>query len=289
MTARDSQPPEVSHGRWRRRALEWGFWLGFAGLFWTLGAFVMARDYAAAGRHVPLLQMVTNEASSAIAALVLVPWVGWWLMRFPLERGHWPRSLAGHALGAVLFSIAHVLGMMALRSLTYAVLGRVYDHATGEGIGGLVAMLAYEFSKDLPLYVAIVLIVWLYRRWRDGRSSRARQAPTHVLADKGQRQVRLAVRDIEWLQASGNYVSLMAAGEEYLLRGTMTRLSKALAGAGFVRVHRGYAVNLEHVQGLQPSGGGMHVVMRDGTPIPLGRTFKPVLMKHLEPDRHRAN
>lgn len=285
MTARDLQAGDAREGRWRRRALEWGFWLAFAGLFWTLGAFVMARDYAAAGRHVPLLQMVTNEASSAIAALALIPLVGWWLTRFPLERGKWAHSLAGHLLGAVLFSIAHVLGMMALRSLTYALLGRVYDHATGEGMGGLVAMFAYEFSKDLPLYAAIVLIIWLYRRWRSGRSQQVARAPTHLLADRGQRQVRLPVREVEWLKSAGNYVSLMKAGDEYLVRGTMTRLSKTLAAAGFVRVHRGYTVNLEHVQGLKPlDGGAVHVVMKDGTPIPLGRTYKPGLMQHLDPD-----
>ena len=257
------------------RLFEVAFWLFFAGFFWTLGALVMFREYVATDRWVPTLELVTNEASSAVAALLLIPLVGKWLTRFPPTIDRWARSLGGHVLGAVLFSLGHVGLMMVLRSLTYWSIGRVYDHAVGSGVTGVLAMLLYELGKDVPLYLAIVLIIWLYRRWRDARLEQSASGPGHLLASLGQKQVRVYVPDISSIQSAGNYVSLFVDGRELLVRETLAMMERRLEGVGFIRVHRSHIVNLDHVESLGAAGGGRSVItLKDGAQVPLSRSYR---------------
>lgn len=88
----------------------------------------------------------------------------------------------------------------------------------------------------------------------------------------------LSANEVEWLQASGNYMNLHVRGRAYPLRSTMAVIATQLDPAKFVRVHRSHIVNLDCVAEIQPlDTGDARIVMRDGSEIPCSRRHRDAL------------
>ena len=87
--------------------------------------------------------------------------------------------------------------------------------------------------------------------------------------------VRVVENDIEWIDAAGDYMCVHAAGETYILRGTMKSLEDQLDPRLFQRVHRSTIVNLERVTRLRPHiNGEFFLVLDGGHEIKLSRTYR---------------
>jgi len=82
----------------------------------------------------------------------------------------------------------------------------------------------------------------------------------------------LARSSILYLQAHGDYVRVASDEGRYLLRARMADLEARWSRHGFVRVHRGYLVNLRRAVEVRPQLNGTAVlVMADGTEVPIAR------------------
>jgi DNA-binding LytR/AlgR family response regulator len=92
-------------------------------------------------------------------------------------------------------------------------------------------------------------------------------APTNdrvIPVEVGNRTVLVKLSTISHVEASGDYVRLYADGASYLLRASLSALEDEWSSAGFVRIHRGYLVDLARVQELRTdSEGGCHVKLGD--------------------------
>ena len=71
----------------------------------------------------------------------------------------------------------------------------------------------------------------------------------------------VAVKDIDWIEASGNYVQLHAGAEKYLLRCPLHALEERINPEQFVRMHRSGIVNVDRVKEIQPYFQGTHVII----------------------------
>jgi two-component system LytT family response regulator len=92
----------------------------------------------------------------------------------------------------------------------------------------------------------------------------------------------LAVKDVDWVEAQGDYVRIHAGRAWHLLRETMKRLEGQLDPARFVRIHRSTIVNVERIKELQPYFQGEYVViLHDGTSLRLSRGYRPNLERAL--------
>jgi two-component system LytT family response regulator len=88
----------------------------------------------------------------------------------------------------------------------------------------------------------------------------------------------LKIDEIDWVEAAGNYVRLHAGRTAHLLRETLGSLETRLDPRSFVRIHRSTMVNVERIRELQPLFHGDYtVVLRDGTQLPLSRTYRQAL------------
>ena len=82
----------------------------------------------------------------------------------------------------------------------------------------------------------------------------------------------LARSSILYLQAHGDYVRVASDDGRYLLRARLTDLEERWAANGFVRVHRGFVVNLRRAVEVRPRLNGTAVlVMADGAEVPIAR------------------
>lgn len=85
----------------------------------------------------------------------------------------------------------------------------------------------------------------------------------------------LKTKEIDWVEAAGNYLRLHAGAAEHLLRETMNNLEARLDPECFWRIHRSTLVNVDRIRELQPMFHGDYVViLRDGTELTLSRTYR---------------
>jgi DNA-binding LytR/AlgR family response regulator len=75
-----------------------------------------------------------------------------------------------------------------------------------------------------------------------------------------------------YLQAHGDYVRVASSEGRYPVRARLSELEERWAGHGFVRVHRGFVVNLRRAVEVRPRLNGTAVlVMADGAEVPIAR------------------
>lgn len=92
------------------------------------------------------------------------------------------------------------------------------------------------------------------------------------------REFLIAADDIEWLQASGNYVNLHVAGRAYPLRSTLSGIEARLDTERFARIHRSYLVNLGQIESIEPlDTGDARIHLRDGTVLPCSRSYREAI------------
>ncbi len=108
------------------------------------------------------------------------------------------------------------------------------------------------------------------RELRKTRSYRDR-----LLVKVGDRAFLVAVRDIDWIEAAGNYVRVHVGSSIYLLRETMSHLEGVLDPAHLARIHRSTIVNVDRVAELRPwARGDYQVLLQDGTELFLSRSYR---------------
>ena len=94
----------------------------------------------------------------------------------------------------------------------------------------------------------------------------------------GGRVTFLETREIDWIEAAGVYVNLHAGGKTYLYRSTMDSLQKRLDRKQFARLHRSVMVNANRVREVKVRTHGDHtVILKDGTQLPLSRSYRAQL------------
>ena len=269
-----------------RRWFETGFWVVNFLFAATVNSVIVLMDVSRAGLGFASWEPVVWEWSSNLVLLALVPAVLVFERRFPLHFGSLRRNLGWHVLASLVFSVAHVLAMVGLRKLAYIAQGGNYD------FGPWPRELAYEYLKDSRTYAGILVTVLFYRFLLLRLQGEARlleepdegppvepvDRPERFLVRKLGKEFLVAARDIEWLQASGNYVNLHVRGHDYPLRITMSAIEPRLDPLRFIRVHRSYMVNLDRVEEIQPQeSGDARLLMRDGSRIPCSRRYRPAL------------
>lgn len=283
--ARMDTPPASLYQRYQswRPLVEPGFWIVQCLISTVANSITVNMDVRRAHLEFAAWQPVVWEASSAIVSLALVPALVWFTRRFPLHLDTLRRTLPIHLLGSLVWSALHVAGMVALRKLAYASAGGHYD------FGQWWWEFGYEYLKDVRTYAGAVAILEGYRfvlRRVQGEASLLTapdegppveriERPDRFLIRKLGREFLVAAADIEWLQASGNYVNLRVRGRDYPLRSTIGGIEDKLDPARFVRVHRSHILNLDQVASIEPlDSGDARVHMKDGSNLPCSRTYR---------------
>jgi len=92
----------------------------------------------------------------------------------------------------------------------------------------------------------------------------------------------VVARDIDWVEAAGNYVALHVGATSHLLRRTLGELEAELPAAHFLRIHRSAIVNLARIRELRAADhGDAVVVLAGGQELRLGRSYRAQLEKRL--------
>jgi hypothetical protein len=272
---------------------------------WTIlfAVSVVARSYvemanqAKIGRPIGLDHALAIELTSHVVVAALLPALYWLHRRWPI--GESIRTVTIHVAAVVPFSIAHTVGMAALRLLWFsAILGTAYSFPLTPD------RLAYEFAKDIVSYGMLSAGVLALRYLFDRLPPHADAAPEPALhpgptpapvpeppaeapapssaplaerfaVRKRGREIMVEIADIDWVEASGNYAVLHVGGETLEIRSSLSRLESELDPRRFVRVHKSYLVNVARITEVTPwVSGDWRIRLQDGAEVNLSRRYR---------------
>ena len=82
--------------------------------------------------------------------------------------------------------------------------------------------------------------------------------------------------ELTWVESDGNYLKLQAGDRKYVIRETMSGICSRLDSARFMRIHRSFLVNVNHAREIRMAQDGTEyqVILRDGTALPIGRSYR---------------
>ena len=236
----------------------------------TINIITVAHDQPGAG----VLGPIVWEGSSWVT-LMLFFWIPWIAYRVapPFVRPRW--KLLVHVPGALLFSLAHVTGFVALRMLAYRVGGHNYD------FGAFWPHFFYEFRKDVLGYALFIagfaLIEHLLRQQQ--LIETPGQTLTFDIRD-GAKINRVSLSDILAVASAGNYVEfVLRDGRRLMMRSPLSGVESELAPRGFLRTHRSWLINASKMTALKPEGSGDYTVELESLSVPLSRRFPEALAK----------
>ena len=144
-----------------------------------------------------------------------------------------------------------VAGTLVVALLASIVLGYLLSVSAG-GLG-------FETVRRVPALLAAAAAVTLLRSGL-GHAPKTQELP-------------LLPRQIDWIRAAGNYVELRANGRTIVHRSSIRATEQALAGHGFVRIHRSTLVRRDRIARIRPQD----VILHDGTHLRVGNRYRASL------------
>jgi DNA-binding LytR/AlgR family response regulator len=136
-------------------------------------------------------------------------------------------------------------------------------------------------AEDLRTQIEIALARYAASTPADAQPAEEQQQDFVIdgslfVRDKG-RLVKVAIDDVIYAEADGNYVTLHTAERRFVLTAALSAIEEKLASPWFMRVHRGYLVDLRRITGVEEKR-----VLLGSIPIPVGRTHRELLKKRLD-------
>ena len=89
--------------------------------------------------------------------------------------------------------------------------------------------------------------------------------------------VTLSRSDILYFEGQANYLAIHTTSDEYKMRSTMTGVEKELEDSDFLRIHKGFLVNLEHIRVLKTE----ELELDNGTVLPIGKSYSEAAKKSI--------
>ena len=240
----------------REKSFDWrvpAIWAVLLTVSAFVHAYVEVANHARIGQPVAFGRVLIVEACSHLVVGALLPAIYWMHRRWPIGRQ--PRNLLFHALGVVPYSIAHTVGMAALRFLWFSgIAGEAYVFPL------TLDRMSYEFAKDIFSYgllsaatVALRMLLQHVPEPVETVTPASGPLPERFAVRKrGGAEVMVEVADIDWVEASGNYAILHVGGETFEIRSSLSRLESELDSRRFVRVHKSHLVNVAKVVEVTP-------------------------------------
>ena len=103
-----------------------------------------------------------------------------------------------------------------------------------------------------------------------------------LMVRSGARVVFVDVRNVDWVEAEGNYVRLHVGETSHLIRDTMHAIESRLGGGPFVRIHRSRIVNTDRARELRVvQNGEYELVLGNGRVLGVSRLYRDKLQERL--------
>lgn len=219
------------------------------------------------GQAVPWLGLFKARLVDWYACALFVPLLIGLVRRYPIDRPRWPHHLPILLLAAVPVAIA--------KEAIFVAVGNVFR----PGFFDLAIILSEDLSYEVMAVWAMTAVCHvLVPRERAARKREPRGEANEIQVPTRHGVERIALDEIEYVDAQGNYARLVTAEGRYLIRETMARLEIRLGGA-FLRVHRSVIVRLDAIEHVRVAdNGGCWVQLKSGARLRAGRSYRQAIL-----------
>jgi DNA-binding LytR/AlgR family response regulator len=101
-----------------------------------------------------------------------------------------------------------------------------------------------------------------------------------IFIKKGSSLVKLKLRDIIYIEALENYVTLNTNDDKFTIHFTMKAIENQLPSGVFIRVHRSFIINKTNIQSIKENSLDLKVGS-DLKSIPVGKSFRDSLLNDI--------
>ena len=141
------------------------------------------------------------------------------------------------------------------------------------------AYLVKPFGKG-ELYASIEIALHNYATGNN--ATKVQEKPDYFIKDalfvkQGPVYHKIKIEDIIYMESSDVYVNVHSTVGKMLVRNSLQNFLELLDSKRFFRVHKSFAVNLDHVDSISADS-----LLIKNIEIPIGRTYKDDLMRFLE-------
>ena len=113
--------------------------------------------------------------------------------------------------------------------------------------------------------------------------AKSSRSPIRITVPLGNRVIRLAAHEIDWMSAEDNYVRIHWGKQTLLVRSTLEKLERGFKSEMLLRVHRSWIVNTKRVREVRRAANHQYsIVLEDGTAIKCSRRCKRRLRTALD-------
>ncbi len=91
-----------------------------------------------------------------------------------------------------------------------------------------------------------------------------------IFLRENKKNVQVAIDDILYLEASGNYVKVITGSGTITVRETIAEMLDILSAGEFLQVHKSFVVSVRHIKSIQ----GNRILLEQDHSIPIGKVYK---------------
>jgi DNA-binding LytR/AlgR family response regulator len=99
----------------------------------------------------------------------------------------------------------------------------------------------------------------------------------HVFLKDGRRLIRVALQDIQWIKAQGDYMLVQVESDRYMINSTMKELEEKLPSSQFIRIHRSHIVRIDQIKDIEDT-----TLIIDGKMLPIGPSYQEELIERIQ-------
>jgi DNA-binding LytR/AlgR family response regulator len=101
-----------------------------------------------------------------------------------------------------------------------------------------------------------------------------------IFIKKGSTLVKLKLKDLIYIEALENYVTLNTKSEKFTIHFTMKAIENQLASQIFIRVHRSFIVNKNMIQTIKDDSLDL-IIGNTFKNLPIGKSFRDLLLNNI--------
>jgi DNA-binding LytR/AlgR family response regulator len=101
-----------------------------------------------------------------------------------------------------------------------------------------------------------------------------------IFIKKGSALIKLKLKDIIYIEALENYVTLNTTNERFTIHFTMKGIENQLPSGIFIRIHRSFIVNKSTIQTIKENSLDI-VIGNTSRNLPVGKSFRDLLLKDI--------
>ena len=191
------------------------------------------------------------------------------------------RAVGTGRMPAVVFVTAH--DEFAVRAFEVNAVDYLLKPVSPARLDQTLARAREQTARTSAVQLEERLRVLLSEVGENGTSGRRRGGvPGRLLVRSGSKDLVVSAADVDWLEADDNRVVVHCREARYETRGTLADVTARLDARRFMKIHRSVVVqDLRVREVLRNAWGGMHVVLQDGTTLPVSRRLRTEVLARL--------